>query len=226
MFGEKLKTNIDTDFLKIIAIISMFIDHIGMVFFPQYYIFRWIGRIAFPIFCYCMTVGVLYTNNVKSYILRLVIFAFISQPFYLLAFYYNNILGNIFKLNIFFTLILSFIGIWSFKEKKVILFIVINLLLITGYFDYGNLGLIFMLVFYIFRNKPIWGMFLYIIIHIPYFIVGNFQFGVGVQAFAIFALPLIYIKTNTCIRLPKMFFYVFYPAHLLLIFILRIVIGI
>ena len=49
--GDRLKTNLDTDFLKCIAITAMLIDHIGGAFFPQVGIFRWIGRLAFPIFC-------------------------------------------------------------------------------------------------------------------------------------------------------------------------------
>lgn len=43
--APKLKTNLDTDFLKLIAIISMVIDHVGSAFFPQYPVFRWIGRL-------------------------------------------------------------------------------------------------------------------------------------------------------------------------------------
>ena len=57
-----LNTNLDTNFLKLVAIISMFIDHVGAAFFPEYPVFRWLGRLAFPIFCYCMTVGMLYTS--------------------------------------------------------------------------------------------------------------------------------------------------------------------
>lgn len=74
----KLKTNLDTNLLKLIAIISMAVDHVGTVFFPEYPVFRWIGRLAFPIFCYCMTVGLLYTRDLKKYLLRLAAFAVIS----------------------------------------------------------------------------------------------------------------------------------------------------
>lgn len=51
MHEPRLKTNLDTSFLKLIAIISMTIDHIGSAFFPEQPVFRWIGRIAFPLFC-------------------------------------------------------------------------------------------------------------------------------------------------------------------------------
>lgn len=73
--------------MKLIAIISMAVDHVGTVFFPEYPVFRWIGRLALPIFCYCMTVGLLYTRDLKKYLLRLAAFAVISQPFYVLAFH-------------------------------------------------------------------------------------------------------------------------------------------
>ena len=62
--APKLQTNLDTNFLKVIAILSMTVDHVGSAFFPQYPVFRWIGRMAFPIFCYCLTVGLLYTREI------------------------------------------------------------------------------------------------------------------------------------------------------------------
>ena len=46
----KLKTNLDTDFLKLVAIISMLLDHVGGAFFPQYPIFRWLGVLHFQSF--------------------------------------------------------------------------------------------------------------------------------------------------------------------------------
>ena len=66
----KLRTNLDTDFLKLIAVLSMTVDHVGAVFFPEYPVFRWIGRMAFPLFCYCMTVGLLYTHDIRRYLAR------------------------------------------------------------------------------------------------------------------------------------------------------------
>ena len=42
--APRLRTNLDTDFLKLIAILSMLLDHIGAVFFPEYPAFRWVGR--------------------------------------------------------------------------------------------------------------------------------------------------------------------------------------
>ena len=228
MFKPKVKTNIDTNFIKIVAIISMFIDHIGLVFFPQYSIFRWIGRISFPLFCYCMTIGIIYTSNINKYILRIFLFALISQLFYILAFKLN-----IFTPNIFFTLLISLIGMKSFIEKNLFIFIISVLILFFGNLDYNINGLVLMIIFYVFREKPLLSSIIYILTYIPGLFaektylslcIGNFN--IAPQTFSIFALPFIYIKTNIKIDIPKIFFYIFYPAHLIFIFIMRIIFNV
>ena len=161
MQEQRLKTNLDTNLIKLIAIISMTVDHVGGAFFPEYPVFRWIGRIAFPLFCYCLTVGMLYTHDIKKYLFRLGTFAFISQPFWILAFNSDDIVGNIFNLNIFFTLIVSLLATWGFKEKKWWLFIAGIILLNVVNFDYAMTGLILMMIFYLCRNKPWLGAIIY-----------------------------------------------------------------
>ena len=156
-----LDTNLDTNFLKLIAIISMLIDHMGGVFFPEYPVFRWFGRLAFPIFCYCMTVGMLYTKNIRRYLGRLGLFAVISQPFWILAFNPQDILGNLTNWNIFFTLFISLLSVWGFKEKKWWLFILAFLVIALWNFDYSYTGIILMLIFYLCRRKPVLGACLY-----------------------------------------------------------------
>ena len=107
---RKLRTNLDTDLLKLVAIAAMLLDHIGGAFFPETPIFRWIGWLAFPLFCYCLTVGLLYTHDIRRYLGRLAIFAVVSQPFWILAFNADDILGNLTNWNIFFTLFLSLLA--------------------------------------------------------------------------------------------------------------------
>ena len=53
--------------LKMIAAISMLIDHIGLLFFPFNGIFRIFGRLAFPIFAYMIAEGAKYTRNKKKH---------------------------------------------------------------------------------------------------------------------------------------------------------------
>ena len=129
--GPRLKTNLDTDLLKLIAIAAMLIDHIGGAFFPEVGVFRWIGRLAFPIFCYCLTVGLLYTHDVRKYLTRLGIFALVSQPFYILAFHpVGEFWANLTNWNIFFTLFLSLLGMYGLKERKWWLFALAQLRLL------------------------------------------------------------------------------------------------
>lgn len=57
------KLNENTNFLKLIGIITMLIDHIGCILFPKVLLFRVIGRIAFPIFTYTTYLGYKHTKN-------------------------------------------------------------------------------------------------------------------------------------------------------------------
>ena len=73
-----------TTVLKVIAIITMLIDHLGasgLIPFgsPWYTVCRVIGRLAIPLFCFCVAEGLKYSKNRKNYILRLFLFALISE---------------------------------------------------------------------------------------------------------------------------------------------------
>ena len=228
----KLKTNLDTNLLKLIACISMLIDHVGKVFFPQYIVFRWIGRLAFPIFCYCLTVGLLYTHNIYKYLLRLGIVAIISQPFYILAFHPNDFFNNILNLNIYFTLFISLLAVWGFKEKKWFVFIIAIIITALVNFDYSLNGIILMLIFYLCRNKPKLGVVLFILNYIPILfntsitdsyalVIGNYA--IGFECFSLFAIPFIFLKTSTNFKISKWIFYVFYPLHLFVIYVFRMI---
>ena len=230
MNEAKLKTNLDTDFLKIVAIIAMTADHVGSVFFPEYPAFRWVGRIAFPLFCYCMTVGMLYTHDIKKYFLRLGVFALVSQPFWILAFNADAVWENLLNLNIFFTLLVSLLEAWGVKEKKWWLLIVSLVLLNVINFDYAMTGLILMLIFYLSRNRPWIGALVYTLSYLPA-LMGSMEdplalklggHAVGFEIFALAALPLIYGHTHLQIRISKWFFYIYYPAHLFALFLLQL----
>ena len=132
---RKLRTNLDTDLLKLVAIAAMLVDHIGGAFFPEIPVFRWIGRLAFPLFCYCLTVGLLYTHDIRRYLGRLAIFAVVSQPFWILAFNADDILGNLTNWNIFFTLFLSLLAMWGLTTRRWWLFVLGVLVLAFGRFE-------------------------------------------------------------------------------------------
>ncbi len=232
--GERLKTNLDTDLLKLIAIVSMLIDHVGRAFFPEVGAFRWIGRLAFPIFCYCMTVGLLYTRDIVRYLGRLAVFAAISQPFYMLAFHPRDwmIDRNWANWNIFFTLFLSLLAMYGFKERKWWLFGLAFFAVCWWNFDYSGIGVQLMLIFFLCRNHPRIGAALYVLTYLPALWTGYPEdhlcltlggLTVDWSFFAVFAALLIFVPTHTGIKIPKWFFYAFYPVHLAVIAILQFV---
>ena len=84
--------------LKMIAIVSMFIDHLGYAIFSKFSYFNYIGRLAFPIFAFQISEGYTHTKNLKRYFFRLFLFALISQvPFML----FTSIISDKYSLNIF-----------------------------------------------------------------------------------------------------------------------------
>ena len=65
-----------------IALVTMLIDHIGAIFYPDMIALRVIGRIAFPIYCFLLVQGFLHTSNLKKYMVRMGVFALLSEvPF-------------------------------------------------------------------------------------------------------------------------------------------------
>ncbi|NLK97454.1 TraX family protein [Defluviitalea saccharophila] len=208
----KISSNLDTNFLKIVAAITMLIDHIGYVFFPDMIVLRIIGRISFPLFAYCIVVGFLYTSNIIKYAIRLGIFSVLSQPFYVLAFDLSW-----YELNIFPTLLMGLLIIHFLKEKKWFIVTILLILVSLGDFSYGLQGILLMVLFYIFRNQRelsaiVTGIFL----SIP--LLSN-----HIQGFAVFSIPLIYGHTKLNIKMNKYVFYIFYPMHLLGIYFTKLI---
>jgi hypothetical protein len=77
---------LDGTALKIIAVICMVFDHIGDSFFPEQTWMRAVGRIAMPVFAFCIAEGFIHTHDKKRYMMRMGIFALISEvPFDLFA---------------------------------------------------------------------------------------------------------------------------------------------
>lgn len=76
--------------LKIIAAVSMTIDHVGAMFFPGQLYWTCIGRLAFPIFCFLIANGFFYTRSKLKYFIRLVVCAFLSQLPFIAMYYYES----------------------------------------------------------------------------------------------------------------------------------------
>lgn len=91
----------------------MFIDHAGKMLFPQIAEMRMLGRIDFPLYCWCMVVGISYTRSVPKYLGRLMLIGLVSQPIYMVALNHS---WN--QPNIFLTLLVALCGVWGLKAKN------------------------------------------------------------------------------------------------------------
>lgn len=145
--------------IKIIAIISMLIDHSGDVLIGYSTPLNFIGRIAFPLFCFQLVIGYNHTHDVKKYCIRLGLFALISQiPFGIMIYNYTN---NMLALNVFFTLLLGLLAMIVFDSKKLLAtykcLIILAILLVAHYanVDYQALGVLLILVIHMFYKKGI-----------------------------------------------------------------------
>ena len=105
-----MKKPLNNNALKIIAVISMFVDHLGFIIFPNAIFLRVIGRVAFPIFAFCVAERLHYTKSRKKYVLTLLLFALISQiPYYF-------IFNTFFKFNVLFTFLIAIIVIFLIEQ--------------------------------------------------------------------------------------------------------------
>ena len=231
---KKCLSNFD---LKLIAIITMTIDHIAIVFETSFYNFlRAVGRLSFPIFAFLLTEGYVHTKSFGKYFLRLLVLAFVSEVIYDYVFF-----DSFFYLdsnNIFFTLTLGLLTILLLDKSKeivithikdkldanIILFFISTLIIvIMGFisiicnFSYGMLGILMISFFYLFKeNFPL----IVISITLSTLVVGEVM-----QYFSLFSLILIYFYNKKLGKKSKLFFYLYYPVHILVLGIIRTIVG-
>ena len=229
---------ISGNFLKSIALITMLIDHIGAVIvhriisLPQfdgefwtqlYYPLRSIGRVAFPIFLFLLVEGFLHTRKVTKYLGRLLIFAVISEMPFNLA-----IAGSLWSFsyqNVYWELALGLVVIWLGRkmEEKPLHYsiqLVLKLLFLTAgmvlaevlNLDYGLYGIFSVFVLYAARKN-----------RIKQAVFGAVSFLWENPAPLAF-LPVVFYNGKRGRGL-KFAFYIFYPAHLLILYLIARAIG-
>ena len=96
--------------LKLIALVTMLIDHVGYLFFPHAPLLRFIGRCAFPIYCFLLVEGFFHTRRFSAYLGRMLIFSAVSEVCYDLAFSGTAVDWS--DQNVFFTLSLGLVALW------------------------------------------------------------------------------------------------------------------
>lgn len=223
--------------LKYIAFLSMLADHVNKALIYPFLsgegilqrisdAFDILGRIAFPLFAFFLVEGFFKTGNRKKYLASLLIFGIISEiPF-------DMALSGVFfepnSNNIMFTLALMLITIWIIdilKEKMQnmskyiwypVSFVIVGIMciisMVTG-LDYEYHAIMIGYLFYIFYNKRVFAIFL-----------GYLAIFKEVWSLLGFSLILTYNGKRG--KQNKLFNYCFYPVHLLILGILRIVLKI
>ncbi len=234
------KISLNSNTIKTIAIIAMLFDHIIAIFFPatspEMYLFRMPGRIVAPIMCFFIAEGFFKTSNYKKYLGRLIIFALISHIPYILAFGYD-ILDTT---SIFFTLAIGLIClkiIYSEKLHTVIqISILILLLILASFSDWGYTAVIWIIMFGLFHNKFKLQILSFILVSLFVFILPliiengfsiNSMYFYICQLGVFLAIPFLVLYNGERGKKGKFInslFYIFYPIHLLILYLINLLI--
>lgn len=212
------------ELLKWIAIITMTVDHVGVIFYPEFTFLRFIGRFSFPLFAYLLILGIENTRNIRYYFTRLFIFALISQvPFFLALDY-----GPFDSLNIFFTLSSGLLFVYFFKKSSVFVLVPVFASLVLP-FDYGIYGIAMIGCIFILKENTKFGVVSLVLLNTLFLVPWNIQF------LSIAAIPFIVLHKNGSLNITretteeftiplwrKYFFYVYYPLHLALLYIIKL----
>ncbi|MHA6534064.1 TraX family protein [Paenibacillus sp. BAC0078] len=200
--------------IKIIAYISMFVDHTGRVFFPNLVIPSIVGRIAFPLFAWGVATGLKRTRNFKLYTFRVFLLAIISEVPYLLLFETNY-------LNVCFTLLDGMLIIKLLETNFFVLkWPVILLLLVAAEilnFEYGIYGVLTIILFYFIKNKYLMLSFQIIVTIISIYIY-NYK---SIQVYSILSLFLVIFLQKYDFKINRFIQYSFYPAHMIFLLLLE-----
>lgn len=218
--------------LKFLACAIMLLDHIGATLIP-WGTLRIIGRLAFPIFCFLLAEGAHYTRNPRNYLLRLGIGAILSElPFDLALFGSWSWQHQ----SVMITLLLGAMALLAMKRMTQPLLKILVLLLFAFLADfmntdYGGAGVLMIALFGLTRERKygwlvqLLGMYLICRWIIPggaVWFIGRYVF---IEIFAILALIPIWLysgKKSTSSRAVQWAFYLFYPVHLWILYLISI----
>ncbi len=239
------KKGIDAFWLKIIAIIGMTSDHIGIIFGSNRFLDGVMplglktalfapGGLTFPIMAYLMIEGYQKTSNVKRYMKRLLVFALITQPFYMFAFSTQI-------LNVLFTLLLGLLALYLYdtaQKQAHFVWILIGLTLASVFCDWGIIGVLLIFGMRVVKDAKKRAAVPIVILSgamVLLSCVGAFLtylFGgadnaleqlPGIAFFlgCLATIPLLWRYSGKLGPRVKYLFYIYYPAHLLVLGVIR-----
>ena len=202
--------------LKLLAMLAMTADHIGAVFFPEIPLLRWIGRLAMPVLCFFIGEGLRHTRSPRRYLLRLTGFALLSELPFDLAFYGGIEWGH---QNVYFTLALGLLALWAIQSRGMegwLLALTAALAAELLGCDYGMYGALLILLLDRFHRARSEQLAAAALLNLAFF-------GLQTQTLSLIALPLLWLYNGKRGRDDRRLFYLYYPAHLCVLGILRFV---
>ena len=217
---ERGLRRLSSNALKLTACVCMAVDHIGIVFMDNNYIMRAVGRLAFPVFAFLLVQGLLRTSDVRRYLLRLGIFAVVSEiPFDLAM---HDTIWYPGAQNILFTLTAGLFAIYAMDSRgpigrwKVEIALAAALLAEFLRFEERSGADAYTLAY--FNKKQ--NIEIVVLSSLVYILCLGMN-----QLYALLAMIPVNMYSGERGRMKlKYFFYLFYPLHLLLIwFIWKII---
>ena len=228
-FPAPQSSKVTSNVIKLVAMVTMIIDHIGYVLLPQYRFLRYIGRIAFPLFIFLLVEGFFHTHDRRLYLIRLAGFAFISEVCFDLGFRSTLIFPQ--KQNVFFTLSIGFVVmlllefLFSVDTRTfrfpamaygallgIMACIILADLLHT---DYGSYGVVAIGVCYLCHHFRLHRVLTFAAA------VAILMLSNTMEAWAFAAIPLIFLYNGKLGQKNPIFqyaCYLFYPVHLLILY--------
>lgn len=236
---------LNRDTMKYIAVFAMLLNHISAAFLEKGTflgeLFLDIGYITAPVMCYFLVEGYYYTHSKRKYAMRLLLFAFISQiPFYMALSHGESFPG---MLNMMFTLFICFLILEvkvRVQQETLRYGLYIGLVFLNSFCDWPTMAPVYTFLFAYAYGSPkkmaravciATGIFM-----LPMYMTKSMYFPTetavimtGVAALFVLAagMAILYLYNGKQAQkgrtFSKWFFYLFYPAHLLGIGILRMV---
>lgn len=240
-----MKKILDSNKIKLIAIVAMTIDHIAWLLYPGYdkgvipVMLHIIGRLTCPIMCYLIAEGYYYTKNINRYTLRLFAFSFISHFAYIFAssdfsawqsfipFYGGDILN---QTSVMWALAWGLVMLRVANSERLKLSMKIALVLLICIIalpsDWSCIASLCILAIGTnrgdFKKQMSWMVFYVAIYSIVYFFALDKLYGI-IQMAVVLAIPVIMMyngqrgHNSEINKIMKWFFYIYYPLHLFVI---------
>lgn len=217
--------------LKLIAICTMLIDHMGYTLFPGVMWLRCVGRVAFPIFCFLIAEGCVYTHDRKKYALRLLVFALLSEiPFNLMN---SGMIWDPYDQNVLWTLLLGalvcWLMDWALKKCTPLSFVLTGAAMVAAYWlleafrtDYGGWGMLLVAAFYGVHRAPSGAVVKMIAqaFGLAFFSLGVMGGYLSIELWSLVSLAPIWLyngQRGFSHKAVQYGFYAFYPVHILIL---------